>query len=80
MSGQDADEELLQHLDSVLAVPDASEGEGGVVAEVLAHHLFKKDDEEEKQEANNNQLEHPWSFGKKISFDHVIPQFKLIAL
>ena len=55
MSGQDADEELLQHLDSVLAVPDASEGEGGVVAEVLGHHLFKKDNEEEKQEANNNQ-------------------------
>ena len=42
MSGQDADEELLQHLGSVLAVPDASEGEGGVVAEVLGHHLFKK--------------------------------------
>ena len=59
MSRQDADEELLQHLDSVLAVPDASEGEGGVVAEVLGHHLFKKDDEEEKQEANDNQRQHP---------------------
>ena len=65
MSRQDADEELLQHLDSVLAVPDASEGEGGVVAEVLGHHLIRKDEEEEKQEANDN----PWSFRKKISFD-----------
>ena len=59
MSGQDADEELLQHLDSVLAVPDASEGEGGVVAEVLGHHLFKKEDEEEKKEANDDKQQHP---------------------
>ena len=59
MSGQDADEELLQHLDSVLAVPDASEGKGGVVAEVLGHHLFKEDEEGEKQEANDNQRQHP---------------------
>ena len=58
MSGQDADEELLQHLDGVLAVPDASEGEGGVVAEVLGHHLFKEDEEGEKQEANDNQRQH----------------------
>ena len=59
MSRQDADEELLQHLHGVFAVPDASEGEGGVVAEVLGHHLFKKDDEKEKQEANDNQRQHP---------------------
>ena len=59
MSRQDADEELLQHLDSVLAVPDASEGEGGVVAEVFGHHLIRKDDEEEKKKANDNEQQHP---------------------
>ena len=37
---QDADEKLFQHLDGILAVADASEGKGGVVAKVLCHHLL----------------------------------------
>ena len=37
---QDADEELFKHLESILAVPDASEGEGGVIAKVLDHHVL----------------------------------------
>ena len=40
MKRQDANQKLLKHLDSVVAVPDAPEGEGGVVAEVLDHHLL----------------------------------------
>ncbi len=37
--GQDPDQVLVQHLDRVGIVAGAAEGHGGVVADVLKHHL-----------------------------------------
>ena len=37
---QDTNEELFKHFESVLAVSDASEGKGGVIAKVLNHHVL----------------------------------------
>ena len=37
--GEDANDELVEHLDGGLGVADPPEGQGGVVAQVLFHHL-----------------------------------------
>ena len=37
---QDSNEELFKHFESILAVADASERKGGVIAKVLDHHVL----------------------------------------